>query len=572
MTFNLTAPYTIFRDTNGNVVNNGYVYVGTAGNDPKDAVDLFWDEAKTLPAPNPARTVNGYISRDGFPARIYVGSADYSLRVEDSNQDFVYSDLNVTGNNIEDTAADIDFVPAGTGAVTRSLQTKLREFVSVKDFGAVGDGTTDDRAAIQAALDSGAKRIYFPSGTYLVTRAATQTAEVFPQGAVLNLYEAINFCLAIPNDVALIGDNRETTTIKASATNGGAVLYANIKNDIMITGLTLDGASTGFSTEHPAIFCNSIERVTIRNCKIKNCTPGIFIGQGYIADVYIENIVMDDVYGNAILCWRANTANGAKSGNIYFNQIVVDNYRVGVSLGVFWSGIRNSGFYFEGDLDIIIRDSAINSFSNYVSSTLISGSNAIAAFAYNNFTIAGFTFKNSTNYSLDIGIFLLGVAANAQPYVSISDVDITNARIGITARDAFTGVPSKGAGETLKNVLISDIKVSVTNTAVSIIKGNNIIITASALTTTGAGSGSANSTGNKAIALSNVGEVIVSNCLIGNTNTTAAPAFFWIGATNLTDAPGRTIIVDTLVTSGTNTSTSYGAAAPDIDIINMISS
>lgn len=41
--------------------------------------------------------------------------------------------------------------------------------VSVKDFGATGDGATDDRAAIQAALDSGAGSVFFPKGTYLVS-------------------------------------------------------------------------------------------------------------------------------------------------------------------------------------------------------------------------------------------------------------------------------------------------------------------------------------------------------------------------------------------------------------------
>ena len=65
------------------------------------------------------------------------------------------------------TTADlVTYSPAGSGAVNTTVETKLREFVSVKDFGAVGDGVTDDTAAIQAALDTSATEIYFPDGNY----------------------------------------------------------------------------------------------------------------------------------------------------------------------------------------------------------------------------------------------------------------------------------------------------------------------------------------------------------------------------------------------------------------------
>ena len=53
-----------------------------------------------------------------------------------------------------------------TGALSRTQHDKNLEFISVKDFGAKGDSTTDDTIAIQNALNSGAKNIYIPDGTY----------------------------------------------------------------------------------------------------------------------------------------------------------------------------------------------------------------------------------------------------------------------------------------------------------------------------------------------------------------------------------------------------------------------
>jgi hypothetical protein len=67
---------------------------------------------------------------------------------------------------------DVRFRQAGTGSVDRTAESKLRETVSVKDFGAVGDGVTDDTAAIQAAVDYGVTikgMVFFPAGKYLVT-------------------------------------------------------------------------------------------------------------------------------------------------------------------------------------------------------------------------------------------------------------------------------------------------------------------------------------------------------------------------------------------------------------------
>jgi hypothetical protein len=64
----------------------------------------------------------------------------------------------------------LTFTAPGTGAVARAYNSKMADIVSVKDYGATGDGTTDDRAAIQAAINTG-NSVYLPAGTYLVKDA-----------------------------------------------------------------------------------------------------------------------------------------------------------------------------------------------------------------------------------------------------------------------------------------------------------------------------------------------------------------------------------------------------------------
>ncbi|RZZ85696.1 glycosyl hydrolase family 28-related protein [Pseudoxanthomonas winnipegensis] len=67
-------------------------------------------------------------------------------------------------------AAMVAFKQLGDGAVARTVFDKLSERASVKDYGAKGDGTTDDTAAIQAAITANpGKTVFFPLGTYAVS-------------------------------------------------------------------------------------------------------------------------------------------------------------------------------------------------------------------------------------------------------------------------------------------------------------------------------------------------------------------------------------------------------------------
>lgn len=84
-----------------------------------------------------------------------------------------FTGFNGQSGVVQDLSGDdgsdwIGFDQAGTGAVARSAQNKMRDVVSVKDFGAVGDGVTDDTAAIDAAIATH-KSVWFPDGVYMTT-------------------------------------------------------------------------------------------------------------------------------------------------------------------------------------------------------------------------------------------------------------------------------------------------------------------------------------------------------------------------------------------------------------------
>lgn len=65
-------------------------------------------------------------------------------------------------------SSQVGFIASGTSATLRTVQSKLRDSVSVKDFGAVGDGVTDDTAAFTAA-NAANKSLFAPAGTYKLT-------------------------------------------------------------------------------------------------------------------------------------------------------------------------------------------------------------------------------------------------------------------------------------------------------------------------------------------------------------------------------------------------------------------
>jgi len=169
--------YPIFTDIDGQPLEDGYVWIGVANLAPiVNPITVYWDAALTIPAAQPIRTRGGYPINSGTPVRLYVNS-DYSIQVQNRNGSVVYSaptaterysDVVVSGVNAEDVIYD----PPFTNAVATNVEAKLAQTVSIQDFGAVGDGVTDDTAEIQAAIDAvsaaGGGTVLVPTGTFMV--------------------------------------------------------------------------------------------------------------------------------------------------------------------------------------------------------------------------------------------------------------------------------------------------------------------------------------------------------------------------------------------------------------------
>ena len=185
----LAPPYPIFTDKSGDPLDNGYLYFGEVNKNPEtNPIQVYYDSAFTQPAAQPLRTSNGYVMRNGSPALIYANSA-FSVTVRNKKNELVVylssfklevGDIN-TSQLVGQLDADrIDFTQDGTGAVLQTVQDKLEESVSVLDFGAVGDGTTEDTTAFTNA-GAGA---YVPEGTYLVDTSALDVRDYYGIGTI----------------------------------------------------------------------------------------------------------------------------------------------------------------------------------------------------------------------------------------------------------------------------------------------------------------------------------------------------------------------------------------------------
>jgi hypothetical protein len=196
---------------------------------------------------------------------------------------------------------------SGSGNVQRTLQSKLDDVVSAKDFGIVGDGTTDMAAKInwmlfqvycrESSNSKSLKRILFPAGTYIVKSA-----------------------IKIPSDAVIIGEGAEHTIFKY---NGSTVDYvARTADSAQQTGTNIGLSGATFP-----------ENISIAQCSFENTTayPAILIERAkyvHCDDVtFTGNHANDDTYpstSTASVGVKVSKETTDESYHITFNRC---NYR-----------------------------------------------------------------------------------------------------------------------------------------------------------------------------------------------------------------------------------------------------
>lgn len=174
---------------------------------------------------------------------------------------------------------DPGFVAAGAGAASRSMRDKLADLVSVKDFGAKGDGVADDTAAIRAAL-AAHRAVFLPEGVYRIGGTIAlghgQSLYGVGEGSVIQAraaaFDPVNYP-AYPsqfNAIEIVAGYASVRDLRIVGGASGIKLYGRdgpcVKNIVQnvsiwdtVVGLTLDGHA---DADRPC-YWNSVAHVLV---------------------------------------------------------------------------------------------------------------------------------------------------------------------------------------------------------------------------------------------------------------------------------------------------------------------
>lgn len=199
---------------------------------------------------------NGPAAGPGSTVATDSGPVPTLLKWFADNQAAIDAQANLAGQLVaSDGSTRVSFTAFGTGAATRSLQSKNRDFVHVRDFGVTGDGSGADMTRILAAVAAaGANDLYWSPGNTIFTTNVNMPVGQRWRGAggqrATTITKAFNGDLVTMNDQTGISDiNFEC----AGATRTGRGLFVASGFNQFLSNIRI-GASESFALD----FANNV--------------------------------------------------------------------------------------------------------------------------------------------------------------------------------------------------------------------------------------------------------------------------------------------------------------------------
>ena len=188
------------------------------------------------------------------------------------------------------TAESVRYSPGATGATVSTVAEQFDRVKNVRDFGALGDGVTDDTVALQNALDSlnGGETLDFPHGRYVITA----TLDLAQSGVLLRSTNTLGRTLEEGPVAHIIMTNASTTGIRFVEYTGPFTLISPSAGtsttgsgsrtpvEVTIDGLQFHNRSGSYTGNSIVGIGASLDSssLTVRNCAFLACNNGIIGG------------------------------------------------------------------------------------------------------------------------------------------------------------------------------------------------------------------------------------------------------------------------------------------------------